>query len=81
MKADQLSVGQKCTYYPSAGAVDDNLHFPAIVEFIGKRVRVRIFMAGAEDVVIRNVSAKRLANQYDLLPDGDFRSIKKSEDL
>ncbi|MDX1252180.1 MAG: hypothetical protein IDH49_08055 [Gammaproteobacteria bacterium] len=67
MKIDQVRVGVKCTYFPPKENVDDNRHFPVVVEAVGNRVRARVFMAGAEDGVIRNVSAKRLEVQYELL--------------
>lgn len=60
MKLDEIEIGRQYTYYPPKETADDNRHFPALVEAVAKRVRVRIFMEGAEGGVLRSVSAARL---------------------
>lgn len=67
METHQIEIGKTYTYYPPPEHVGDNLHFPAKVEAVSKRVRVRVFMAGAEDGVVRHVSAKRLTEQQGAL--------------
>jgi hypothetical protein len=57
-------IGKRYTYYPDPENKGDNLHFPAIVEDVGRRVRVRVFMNGAE--VVRYVSPKKLEEQLEL---------------
>lgn len=49
MKLDQVRVGEKYTYYPRTECDSENRHFPAVVERVEKRVRVRIFMEGAPE--------------------------------
>lgn len=48
MELKDVVVGGCYTYYPPKEHCDDNRHFPAVVEAVGKRVRVRIFLLGAE---------------------------------
>ena len=67
MELEQVVIGEQYTYYPPKEREDDNRHFPATVEAVAKLVRVRIFMEGAPDGVVRSVSAKRLAIQESLL--------------
>lgn len=67
MEISQVEIGAQYTYYPPKEHADDNRHYPAKVEAVAKRVRVRIFMAGAEGGIVRSVSAKRLAIQGELL--------------
>ena len=59
---DENIIGLKCIYLPIKKHVDDNLHFPAIVEGIGKkgRLKIRVFMLGAEKGVVRLVSKSRI---------------------
>ena len=44
MELQQVEIGKQYTYFPPKEHADDNRHFPALVEAIAKRVRVRIFM-------------------------------------
>lgn len=67
MELEQVQVGEQYTYYPPKEHANDNRLFPATVEAVAKRVRVRIFMEGAADGVVRSVSAKSLAIQHELL--------------
>lgn len=67
MDLAKVQVGARYTYYPPKTTVDDNSHFPAVVDDVKKTVKVRIFMAGAPDGVVRRVSAKRLADQGELV--------------
>lgn len=60
-----IKVGDKLVYVPKQNK-DDNLHWPAVVEAIARRVRCRIFMENAEAGVIRYVSKKRLFDHADL---------------
>lgn len=46
MKLEDIKIGAQLTYFPPEQSVGDNLHFPATVEAVGRRVRVRVFMAG-----------------------------------
>lgn len=66
MKLEQVKIGEKYTFFPKKEAVDDNRHFPCEVVDVKRLVRVRIFMQGAEDGVLRSVSAKRLQQQSEL---------------
>lgn len=66
MKLSDIQLGQQYTYYPPPQHSTDLRHFPAIVEAIGKRVKVKVFMEGAEQGVMKHVSAKRLVTQAEL---------------
>lgn len=67
MRLDEVEIGKQYTYFPPKEREDDNRHFPAVVEAVNKRVRVRIFMEGAADGVVRSVSAARLAVHGELI--------------
>jgi hypothetical protein len=67
MELHQVEIGKRYTYSPPKECKDDNLHFPAVVEAVAKRVRVRIFMEGKPGGVLRSVSAKRLTIQEELI--------------
>lgn len=65
-----INIGQSVTYYPPPIDKADNRHFPAIVEAIGKRVKIRAFMLGEEAGEVVYVSQKRLVTgQMDLVND------------
>ena len=65
-----ITAGEKLVYYPPPINQDDRRHFPALVEAVTpRRVRVRIFMEGAPDGVVRSVSSKRLRRQADMFED------------
>lgn len=66
MKLSEIQIGQQYTYYPPPEHSADLRHFPAIVEAIGKLVKVKVFMEGAEQGVLKHVSAKRLVTQSEL---------------
>ena len=66
MDADKIEVGQRLTYYPHPQDSCDLLHFPALVEKVGKRLKVKIFMDSAPEGVTKYVSAKRLVIQNEL---------------
>lgn len=63
MKIAEVQIGQTYTYWPPQGA-EDNLHFPAEVIEIGKRVKVRVKTAEGE--CLRHVSARRLVAQGEM---------------
>lgn len=62
-----IHIGQKLTYFPKPLNADDRRHFPAVVERMGKRVTVRIFMEGHPEGVLRSVGYRRLIEHPDLL--------------
>lgn len=65
MKRDEISIGQYLVYYPPPADKDDNRHFPAQVEAIGKLVKVRLRGEGV-DGKTRWVAARRLIDQPEL---------------
>lgn len=68
--SDQDILGLKCIYLPIKKSAEDNLHFPGIVEGIGKngRIKIRVFMLGADEGVLRWLSKSRVYfNQDELL--------------
>ena len=67
MELSQLQVGMRCTYYPPEKHVGDNLHYRCVVESVGKRVKVKLFVAGYPEGRLRSVSEKRLVVQGELL--------------
>lgn len=66
MKLNDIQIGQRYTYYPPPENSSDLRHFPAVVEAIRKRVKVKVFMEGAEQGVMKHVSAKRLVVHSEL---------------
>jgi len=67
LELSEIKIGEQYVYYPPKENVDDNRHFPAKVEAVADRVRVRIFMESAPDGVLCSVSARRLEMQHELL--------------
>lgn len=66
MKIEEVKVGERYTFFPKKESADDSRHFPCEVVYVKKLVRVRIFMLGAEEEVLRSVSAKRLQQHGEL---------------
>ena len=66
MDISKVIVGNRYSYYPPS-KVGENLHFPAVVEAVGKTVKVRLTMNGDGNGVVRHVHAWRLSDQADLL--------------
>lgn len=65
-----MQVGDKVTFYPAQNECD-NLHFPAVIEAIGSRIKIRVY--GTEfpkEGAVKHVSKKRLAYQPDILAPG-----------
>lgn len=58
-----VKAGDWCAYYPTK---DDSYHLPALVEGVGDRIRVRVFVAGTEAGVVRRVVPWRLVPQRDM---------------
>lgn len=48
MKIDQIKIGKKYTYYPTKNTDTGKKHYPAVVEKIGQRVTVMLFIEGRE---------------------------------
>jgi hypothetical protein len=64
MEISKIKVGKTYSYYPPTRGAKSNQHFPAVAEAIGtSRVRIRYFMEGAEQGIIRNVASTSLADQ------------------
>ena len=71
MSRDKIEVGMLCIYYPKKIVHSDNLHFPALVEGVGKRIKLRIFMEGRENGIVITASAKRIGcGQIDIFAQG-----------
>jgi hypothetical protein len=67
----KIRKGDRLTYFPPKASQHDNRHYPAIVEAVRPRIRVRVFFDGAPEGVTRYVSANELAGQLDLFDDGE----------
>ena len=66
MERGELRVGETYTYYPPKERVEDNVHYPAEVLEIGRRM-IKVRLAGLElKKNVRYVGAKRLLPQTEL---------------
>lgn len=45
MQREQLTTGMHVTYYPANQTAEDNLHFPAVVRAIARRITIALFSA------------------------------------
>jgi hypothetical protein len=64
ISAKEIRVGDWYAYYPTKS---NGYHLPALVEVVGRRIGVRVFVAGTKAGVVKRVVPWRLVPQQDML--------------
>ena len=67
MGVAKFEVGERVTYYPVKKNELDNRHWPAVVEEVLPRGRLRVKIETESGIKSRSVTPRRLARQNELL--------------
>lgn len=68
MNQNQIEIGEIYTYFPKPASIGETPHFPAVVQAVGKLIKVKLYTREFPDGITRSVSAKRLEIQQEVLP-------------